>query len=435
MIERDVIKVKHKKVQRVCGLLLIVAVLSGIWHYTTFSPAKSADSVEKEEVVAQTANSDEMKAVWISYLEFAGANMSKMSKSSFQSYIDKIFTNAKNLGLNTVIVQVRPSGDAFYPSSYFPWSSYASGKQGKSPGYDPLAYMVKAAHNKGLKIHAWLNPYRVTTSGTNVKALSSGNQARKWRNSSASAKKRNVLTFNGALYYNPAKSDVQNLIVKGVKEIIQNYEVDGIHFDDYFYPALGSKYKSNFDAKEYKTYVKNCKKQKKKAKSIVSWRRNNVNTLVKKVYKAVKAENEEIEFGISPAGNISNLYANDRYYVDVKTWMKTSGYVDYVCPQVYWSFAHPVCPYTRTVKQWAAIKKNNNVDLYIGLAAYRAGISKKEAKAIGDMGWTVSKQELKKQVVAGRKISQVNGFAFYRYDNLFSSRLSQERKNLKTVLY
>lgn len=429
------IEVKHIKFQRICSLIFTVILLFGVWNKTTYSSTSLSYSVDKEEVVAQSSNStEEMRAVWISYLEFSGANMSKMSKKSFQTYVDKMFTNVKNLGLNTVIVQVRPMGDAFYQSSYFPWSSYASGKQGKSLGYDPLSYMVKSAHNKGLKIHAWLNPYRVTISGTNVKALSSDNQARKWRNSSSSAKKRNVLSFNGALYYNPAKSDVQNLIVNGVKEILNNYDVDGIHFDDYFYPTLGSKYKSNFDAKEYKSYVASCKKQKKTAKSIVSWRRGNVNTLVKRVYKTVKSINKDIEFGISPAGNISNLYANDRYYADVKTWMKDSGYVDYVCPQIYWSFTHSVCPYTRTVKQWAGIKKNSKVDLYIGLAAYRAGISTKEARAIGDLGWTVSKQELKKQIVAGRKISKVNGFVFYRYDNLFSSRLNQERKNIKTVL-
>ncbi|MBD5087229.1 MAG: family 10 glycosylhydrolase [Clostridiales bacterium] len=426
---------KSTKFQRICSLVLLLTLLIAVWKGTSFIPNQLSNTVDKQEVIAQSIDAGkEMRAVWISYLEFSGAKMSKMSKNSFQSYINKLFTNTKNLGLNTVIVQVRPMGDALYPSSYFPWSSYASGKQGKSPGFDPLAYMVKAAHNRGLKIHAWLNPYRVTITGTNVKALSSNNQARKWRSSSSSSKKRNVLTFNGALYYNPAKSDVQNLIVNGVKEIVQNYDVDGIHFDDYFYPTLGNKYKSNFDAKEYKSYVKKCKKQKKNAKSIVSWRRSNINNLIKKVYKGLKSVDKDVEFGVSPAGNISNLYASDRYYVDVKTWMKSSNYVDYICPQIYWSFTHSICPYTNTVKQWAALKKNNKVDLYIGLAAYRAGISKTEARAIGDTGWTKSKQELKKQVVAGRKVSKVNGFVFYRYDNLFSGKLKQERTNLKKVL-
>lgn len=426
---------KNSRFQGVCSLTLIFILLIAVWEGTGFTPKKLSYHVKKEEVISQSGNSkEEMKAVWISYLEFGSANMSKMSKKSFQSYIDKLFTNSKNLGLNTVIVQVRPMSDAFYKSSYFPWSAYASGKQGNNPGYDPLSYMVKAAHDRGLKIHAWLNPYRITITGTNVKALSSGNQARKWRSSSDRSKKRNVLTFNGALYYNPAKSDVQNLIVNGVKEIVKNYDVDGIHFDDYFYPTLGSKYKSNFDAKEYKSYVKKCKSKKKEPKSIVSWRRSNINSLVRKVYKTIKSIDKKVEFGISPAGNISNLYAQDRYYVDVKTWMKSSGYVDYICPQIYWSFTHPACPYTNTVKQWAALKKNSKIDLYIGIAAYRAGISKKEAKAIGDTGWTKSSQELKKQVVAGHKISKVNGFVFYRYDYLFSNKLKKERKNLKTVL-
>lgn len=432
---KECISVKSTKVQGICSLTLIFVLLVVIWKGTSFIPAQVSNTVNMEDSIAKSGDSEEeMKAVWISYLEFSGAGMSKMSKSKFQSYINKLFTNTKNLGLNTVIVQVRPTGDALYPSSYFPWSFYASGKQGKSAGYDPLACMVKAAHDKGLKIHAWINPYRVMATGTNVKALSSNNPARKWRSSSSSSKRRNVLTFNGALYYNPAKSDVQNLIVNGVKEIVKKYDVDGIHFDDYFYPALGNKYKSNFDAKEYKSYVKNCKKKKIDAKSIVSWRRGNVNNLVQKVYKAIKSINEDVQFGISPAGNIANLYASDRYYVDVKKWMKSSNYVDYICPQVYWSFSHAVCPYTNTVKQWTAIKKNDNVDLYIGLAAYRAGISKKEAKAIGDTGWAKSKQELKKQVTTGRNINGIDGFVFYRYDNLFSSRLKQERANLKKIL-
>lgn len=271
-------------------------------------------------------------------------------------------------------------------------------------------------------------------SGTNVNQLSKKNYARKWKKSSSASKRRNVLSLDGKLYYNPAKKDVQNLIVNGIKEIVTKYDVDGIHFDDYFYPALGGNYKSNFDAKEYNVYKKTCKKKKKKALSIVQWRRNNINTLVKKVYKTIKSVDKTIQFGISPAGNLANLYASDRYYVDVKKWMGNTGYIDYICPQIYWSFTNKYCPYKKTVKSWVDIKKKNNVDLYIGLAAYRAGISKKEAKAIGDIGWSKSKKELKKQVLAARKYSKVKGFVFYRYDNMVSSRLKTEVKNLKKVL-
>lgn len=410
--------------------MLIVA-----WGSAKLIPSELSSEIEKEEVVAHSnEKKSEMRAVWISYLEFSGAGMKNMTKSKFEAYVDKMFQNIKGLELNTVIVQVRPMSDAVYQSAYFPWSAYASGKQGRTPGYDPLAIMVKSAHKNGLKIHAWLNPYRVTITGTNVKSLARNNPARKWRSSKSNSKKRNVLTYNGALYYNPAKNDVQSLITKGVKEIVKNYKVDGIHFDDYFYPTMGAKYKSAFDAKEYKAYVKSCQKKKKKVQSIIEWRRSNISKLVKKVYTTVKSVDKKVVFGISPAGNMANLYAKDKYYVDVKKWMSTSGYVDYICPQVYWSFTNKYCPYTKTVKQWASFKKSKKVKLYIGLAAYRAGISKKEAKAIGDIGWSTSKKELRKQVETGRNISNVDGFVFYRYENLFSSRLKEERSNLKKVL-
>lgn len=376
----------------------------------------------------------EMKAVWISFLEFGNAKTYNMSESKFKKYINKVLDRCVSMHMNAVIVHVRPYGDAMYPSDYFPWSKFASGKQGKSPGYDPLNYMIKAAHERNLEFHAWINPYRVHTGSTNVKKLSKKNPARKWRASSSGAKRRNVLSFGGSLYYNPAKSDVQNLIVNGVKEIVKNYDVDGIHFDDYFYPTLGSKYRTNFDYKEYKAYAKSCKAKGKKAKSIINWRRANVNTLVKKVYASIKKMDKEVQFGISPAGNIKNLYAKDRHYADVKTWLKSSQYIDYICPQIYWSFTHKICPYAKTVKAWNAIRKSDTVKLYVGLAAYRAGISKKEARAIGDMGWARSKKELKKQVEYARKTGFVDGYVFYRYDNMTSSNLKTELKNLKAIL-
>lgn len=421
--------------QSIFSLLLVFVLLLGAWKGTDFLPKdKTSETTKKEKVLQSGKEKEEFRAVWISYIDLQNAGVSKMSKKKFESSIGKMFDKCVSLKMNTVIVQVRPVGDAMYKSKYFPWSVVSSGKQGKSPGYDPLQCMVKEAHKRGLDIHAWINPYRVTLSGTNVKSLSAKNPARKWKNSSSAAKRRNVLSFDGKLYYNPAKKDVQNLIANGVKEIVTNYDVDGVHFDDYFYPALGSRYKSNFDAKEYKAYQKSCKKKGKKALSIIQWRRNNVNILVKKVYKTIKAADKKVEFGISPAGNLGNLYASDRYYVDVKKWMGNSGYIDYICPQIYWSFTNKYCPYKKTVKSWNSIKKKDSVDLYIGLAAYRAGISKKEAKAIQDIGWSMSKKELKKQVETAREYSKVKGFVFYRYDNMVSSKLKTEVKNLKKVL-
>ena len=367
---------------------------------------------------------EEMKAMWISYLEYGGT---AKTKSKFTSMINTMFDNCVSYGMNTVIVQVRPFSDAMYKSAYFPWSRYASGTIGEDPGYDPLAIMVQLAHKKGLKIQAWVNPYRVTLGSTSVSALPDGHPAKTWRNSSSSAVKRRVLTYNGNLYYNPSSTQVRTLITDGVKEIVQNYDVDGIHFDDYFYPNLGSDYKNNFDAQEYDNYVEQCEAKGTTPKSIVSWRRSNVNSLIKKVYQAVKSVDPNCEFGISPAGNIDNLLSSCAYYVDVKTWMSKDGYVDYICPQIYWSFQNSVCPFKETVDRWASLKTNDNVKLYIGLAVYRAGSNEEKE-------WSTSNTVLKRQVQYGRKVEKVNGFAFYRYESFLLKRSQKEIENLLPLL-
>ena len=426
---------KTNKFQSLACIMLIVLMVVGISRGTSIVGMFSASDTGRKETVAQAASGkEEVRAVWISYLDFSSAGTAKMGQTKFKKYVDKMFDNCVKMKMNTVIVQVRPFGDAMYQSSVFPWSVVASGKQGRNPGYDPLEYMVQSAHKRGLKIEAWINPYRVTLGGMKVTELSSSNPAKKWMKANDASKRRNVLNFGGLWYYNPAKEDVRNLIVQGVEELVNNYDVDGIHMDDYFYPTLGANYKNNFDAKEYSNYKKRCRQEGKKAQGIVEWRRNNVNKLLQQVYSSIKAIDDRVVFGVSPAGNINNLYGADRYYCDVKKWMSKSGYVDYICPQIYWSFTNKICPYKATVKQWSSIKKNKNVDLYIGLAAYRAGISRSEALAIGDTGWSAGKNILMRQVQTGRKDSKVSGFVFFRYDNMVSKKMRPELNNLKKVM-
>lgn len=378
----------------------------------------------------------ELRGTWISYLEFNSAGVANMNKTQFQNYVDKTFDKCKEMNQNTVIVQVRPSGDALYPSKYFPWSSYVSGKQGKNPGYNPLVYMVSAAHKRNLKFYAWINPYRVSAVSTSISALSSDNQARKWRNSSSNSLKRNVLTYQNQLYYNPAKSDVQKLIVNGVKEIVQNYQVDGVVFDDYFYPNLGTEYKKNFDVTEYKSYQSACKKKGVTAKSIVNWRRENVNTMLRMVKSAIKQMDSQVEFGVSPQGNISNLQSLNSCYCDITTWMNSKDYIDFICPQIYWSTTNPYAPYESVLNQWLDLRKKNNVKMYVAIAVYKAGMSKKEANALSpaDLRWYQSNKNLMEQVAIGRDTGCVDGFMFYRYDNMVSSKTSKEMKNLLSIL-
>lgn len=373
----------------------------------------------------------EMKAVWVYYEE-----MNKKAKSfnTWKKYIDKTFDTCKSMQMNTVIFQVRPCADAMYASQYFPWSKYATGTAGKNPGFDPFQYAVEAAHQRGLSIQAWVNPYRITIHSTKISSLPKDSIARKWATSTNASERRNVLKVNGALYFNPASAAVRSLVAKGVREIVTNYDVDGIHMDDYFYPSLGTKNYKKFDYKEYRSYVKSRKAVGKKQRSLVSWRRANVNKMVQKVYSTIKKADKKCVFGISPAGNLGNLYSKTAYYSPVKTWMKSTKYIDYICPQIYWSFTQKTVPYKKVVKQWTAIKRSSKVNLYIGLAGYRAGITMKEAKAVYDTGWAKSNTILKRQVEYARKTKKVDGFCIFSYNTFTRQKAAKEVKNLQKVI-
>ncbi|NLK28701.1 MAG: family 10 glycosylhydrolase [Clostridiales bacterium] len=369
---------------------------------------------------ANTKNSeDEFKAVWISYLEFNDrlkdpkTGEKGFTKERFEAVIDEMFDNVVDLNMNAVVVHVRPFGDAMYPSKLFPWSKYISGTQGKNPGFDPLKYMVKAAHERDLEFHAWLNPYRVTSGTTDINSLSKDNMARKWRTNKSKRDDRYVLSFGGSLYYNPSEIWVQALIRDGIAEIVENYDVDGIHFDDYFYPTLGSNYKKNFDYKEYDEYYTWCKENKVKVESIADWRRNNVNRLIKKTYETIKEIDDTVVFGISPGGFLDYLLMDDRYYCDIETWLSKPGYVDYIAPQLYWSFSHSTFPYDKTLDRWLKLRTNTDVKVYVGIPTYRSG-SNLEAD------WKNDPKLLRKMIQYGRKTGLVDGHLFFRYDFFYN---------------
>lgn len=356
---------------------------------------------------------EEFRAVWISYLDFKATGY---TKKEFQAHIETMFNEVCAMNMNAVVVHVRPFGDALYKSAYFPWSRYVSGTQGKDPGFDPLEIMVEEAHKRGLEFHAWINPYRITSNSTNVNELSSNNPARIFRTDKNKQNDRNVLTYSGKLYYNPATKEVQSLIINGIKEIVTNYDVDGIHFDDYFYPSLGKNYTTNFDAPEYETYKANQIKQNKEYLSIADWRRENVNNLVRNIYSAVKAINPEVKYGISPGGFMDSLKANDKYYVDFETWLGYDGYIDYLCPQLYWSNDHSIYPFNNILNRFLDVPKNPDVKFYVGVGVYKAGI-----KTEGP-DWYQNANVLRNMIRYSRKTNKVDGFILYGYKYLISKR-------------
>lgn len=411
-----------------CKIVLTVLLTCLLLGNTLGSVAVNAAAASDAQTEQTTVNTDEYKAFWFSYYDYTAyrAKYKKRNATTFKKYFTQAVKKGKSLGMNCIIVHVRPFGDAMYKSKYFPWSKCISGKQGKNPGYDPLKIMTQVAHANGMKIEAWINPYRVASGSTNYKKLSTKNPARKWHNKKKT--RRNVLAYKGSLYYNPAKAQVRNLIVNGVKEIVENYDVDGIHMDDYFYPAFSSSnVNSAFDAKEYRASTMAKGKQ-----NIVSFRREQVNMLAKAIHSAVKSIDPSVTFGISPAGNIDNLTSRYSYYVDINKWLNSSDYVDYICPQIYWGFKHPYAKFDRVTNRWMNAAKSKKVKVYIGIAVYRAGHNIGAGSA-ERREWRSDANILKKQVQYARK-KGCDGFAFFDYQDLKSKKSAKAVKQLKKVL-
>lgn len=370
------------------------------------------NTTDRQEPPKQSQTTDIMnyKAVWLSYLEFNGYRKSvkNNNENNFRKFYKHILQRIKMLGFNRIIVQVRPFGDALYPSEYFPWAACISGKQGKNPGYDPLKIMTEMSHKEGIFIEAWINPYRIS-SGNSIRSLSKTNPARKWFSSQDT--KRNVLSYKGSLYYNPSSEKVRNLIIQGVQEIVQNYDVDGIHMDDYFYPAFtNDNVSTTFDAPEYQQQT-----EKNSSLSLEDWRRDNVNKLVSGIYKAIKNIDTNIIFGISPAGNLNNLRSNLEYYVDIDRWIKEKGYVDYLIPQIYWGFTNKIAPFDDIVDKWESLIEESPVKLYIGLQLYRMG-SKEPNQS--DTKELQEASLIQKELSYLKKQSNVEGYCVFSYQYL-----------------
>jgi uncharacterized lipoprotein YddW (UPF0748 family) len=368
-----------------------------------------------------TTVSGEVRAVWISYLDL-GPILTGKTAHQFTASVESMFDNIKEYGLNTVFVQVRPFGDALYDSEYFPWSYLCTGTEGRDPGYDPLEILVGAAKERGLRIEAWLNPYRVRTAGS-TKALAASNQAKIWLNAGDGG----VIRYNGVISYNPASKKAQDLIVNGALEIVRNYAVDGIHIDDYFYPHTAAA----FDKTSYAAY-----QQGGGTASLANWRRANVETLIKKMYTAIKKEHSDVLFGVSPQSSIQNNY--NAQYLDVEKIASTKGYCDYICPQIYFGFDNGTQPFAETLDAWSGMIGDSGVELYAGLAVYKCGVKDSWA-GNGANEWVQSKSLLKKMVTYSRDVDHYEGFALYRYDSLFKpetavkAHIQTEAANLKKL--
>ncbi|MBQ7799979.1 MAG: family 10 glycosylhydrolase [Oscillospiraceae bacterium] len=368
----------------------------------------------------KTVNYDTVKAVWISYIDFANI-MTNKTESAFRANFEKVCKNASDFGLNTLVCQVRAFGDAAYPSEYFAWSQMVSGV-GKNPGYDPLKIMVELSHKYNLSFHAWINPFR-TFLNTQVSKVPSSAIFKKWYNDS-SKNGRYIVKVGERWYYNPGEPEVRELILNGVNEILNNYSVDGIHFDDYFYPTTDA----SFDSASYSRYGN--------GKILAAFRKNNVSTLVKSVYNTVKKINSNIVFGISPDANVDNDM--NKLYADVKLWCSTNGYIDYICPQDYYNYDSESTSFTKALNTWNSMVTASNVKLMVGLAPYKIGYKedywactsanrekhKLSPDGCGAYGWqtkdAASSNILARQYADSMALKKCGGVFLYSYQYVFN---------------
>ena len=348
-------------------------------------------------------NFNEQKGFWITYLEY-GTILKNKSESSFKKSIGEYFDNIAGLGFNTVYVQVRAFGDAYYDSDLYPSGEQFNGTIGTEKRFDALQVMIDCAHERGMSLHAWVNPMRLMTAAQ-IKNIDSKYLIKKWYDS-GSLNGKYIVETGGRLYLNPAYDDVTDLIADGIAEIAANYKVDGIQIDDYFYPTTAA----SFDSSAYAASGTDL--------SLSKWRISNVNKMVKKLYKAVHSANDSLMFGISPQGSVDNNY--NELYADVRTWCAESGYCDYILPQVYFGFENAALPYGDVISLWSGMVKNSDVQLVIGLAGYKIGAEDNYAGKSGKNEWLNNSDIISRQMTLAKSLGNYGGVALYRYDSIFN---------------
>ncbi|NVJ86325.1 MAG: family 10 glycosylhydrolase [Algoriphagus sp.] len=369
-------------------------------------PSEKTDFVEVNFELPQQPR--EFRGFWVATVvnidwPESGTDSWEKQKADFLKLLDYY----QGLNFNAAIVQIRAAGDAFYPSNYAPWSRYLTGQEGKSPQTleNPLSWMIRETHLRGIEFHAWLNPYRATFDDK-TELLSPDHDFflhPDW-----------MLNYGSKYYYNPGLPEVKEHLKKIIQEIVYNYDVDAIHFDDYFYP-----YKvANQEFPDQATF----QKFKKSGQSIADWRRENVNTLVKEVCQTIKASKPWVQFGISPFGvwrnkdkdpNGSATQAGqtnfDDLYADPLTWMENK-WIDYLIPQLYWSMDFSLASY-RVLSDWWN-ERSFGTAVYIGNGPYKI-------RDNADVAWN-DPEELIRQVAYIRTLPALGGNSYFSAKSLYS---------------
>ena len=341
---------------------------------------------------------NEFRGVWVATVD----NIDWPTKGNYNSdsqkaeFIKLLDMHQRN-GMNAIIMQIRPAADAFYPSQYEPWSEWLTGKQGLPPNpyYDPLQFMIEETHKRGMEFHAWCNPYRAefAIGKSSIAPTHITRVHPEW-----------FLPYGTVRLFDPGNKEAQQYVVKVIRDIVSRYNIDAIHFDDYFYPyrIAGKEFP---DTASFLKYGNGMNKE--------DWRRSNTDSIIFALSKAIKEEKKDCRFGISPFGvwrnankdpEGSNTMAGqtnyDDLYADILLWLK-EGWIDYVSPQLYWEFEHAHAPFGPLLDWWN--KHTYGKQCYIGLGIFRAG---------SNAAWK-DKDELPRMIREMRNMPNVNGAIYF----------------------
>jgi len=364
----------------------------------------------------------EMRAIWIASVGNIDWPSSKtLTTQQLQDEFITLLEQTQQYHMNTVIFQIRPAADAFYPSTLEPWSQWLNGLQGKGPDpfYDPLEFAIKECRKRGIDIHVWLNPYR---------AIADTSYKKQAKNHLTRTHPEWFLNYGSVLYFNPGLQETRNFVSRVVADIVRRYDVDAIHMDDYFYPYRLAKKEFPDSA----TFVSNSRGFALDKKE--DWRRDNVNLIIKQIHDTIKSIKPWVEFGISPFGVWRNIEKDplgsktkagqtnyDDLYADILKWQKEK-WIDYIVPQIYWEIGKTVADYAIIADWWS--KNAYGTPLYIGHGIYRIN---KKAK---EKSWRTSK-EITKQLEINRKYPNIAGSMYFSGKSLAANPLNVKKRLLK----
>ena len=401
---------------------LIALILLFMLTFTACSEAVTQEAEvpnaqENTQVYIEPEKTEEVRGVWISYIEIRD---NCGSETEFSAYMNEMFEAFSRIGMTDVFFHVRPFGDALYPSELFPTSSTVCENQGDELSFDPLSTVLTIASAYGMRLHGWINPYRAS-SDSDLEKLSDSNMAKIWYLEGNG----DVNLIGDRYYFNPASDKVRELITEGAAELLRKYpDLAGIHIDDYFYPENCG----DFDRSSYEKYLENGGDM-----SREQWRRENVNILVKELYGKVKSFGEDKLFSISPTGKIDTCV--NKLYADVELWASQEGYCDILLPQIYFGFENESQPFEACLDSWVSLCEGSSVRIIPALALYKCGKEDAYAGESGKNEWENNSDIIKRQVECIKE-KGLDGFSLYSgsYVNFSESFYKKELDNLNSVL-